>query len=139
MQRLEILRAHLRDSAPLIWGEPFHEAWLSGAGLDERVRLARAQAAEMAAVRPFVKPGELIIGNKALRSVVSGLPKTFVTGIQFDQEYLHILRREHPESAARLDEIETYWTPWMAENDQYRPLTCHASLARRRRAVAQLP
>ena len=126
MQRLEILRKHLSDSVPPIWDEPFHEAWIAGEGSDPRVRFARAQAAEMAAAKPFVKPGELIIGNNALRPVVTGLPTPFRSGVYFDRAYAQTLVEEHPEAVA---EIESYWTKWMEENGQYTPMTCHASLA----------
>ena len=44
------------DAAEPEWSEPFHEAWLAGEGLDYPVRLARAQAAELAAARPVVRP-----------------------------------------------------------------------------------
>ena len=49
MDRLALLRKHLRSPITSVWAEPFHEAWMAGEGLDFRVRLARAQAAEMAA------------------------------------------------------------------------------------------
>jgi len=119
MQRLEILREHLKDTAPAIWEEPFHEAWIAGDGLDARVRFATAQAPEMGAARPFVKPGELVIGNNALRPSVTGLPTPFRSGIYVDRAYLQTLREEHPEARSRLAEIEAYWTRWMEENGQY--------------------
>ena len=129
MQRLELLRKHLGDSAPPVWDEPFHEAWLADVNADERVRLARAQAAEMAAAKPFIKPGELIIGNNALHSAVSGRHTPFSSGVRFNREYLENIRGEYPEAESKLAEIESYWTEWMAENGQYTPMTCHASLA----------
>ena len=129
MERLEVLRKHLRESAPSVWREPFHEAWMAGVNLDERVRLAQAQAAEMSAVKPFIKPDELIIGNNALRSAVSGLHTPFSSGIRFNREYLQEIRQEHPEAESKLTEIDSYWTKWMTENGQYAPMTCHASPA----------
>ncbi len=129
MGRLELLRKHLTESASPVWGEPFHSSWMAGINLDGRVRLAQAQAAEMCAAKPFIKPGELIIGNNALRSAVSGLHTPFSSGIRFDREYLQGLRNEHPEAEHLLAEIDSYWTKWMSENGQYAPLTCHASLA----------
>ncbi|MBC8232106.1 pyruvate formate lyase family protein [bacterium] len=129
MERLEVLRKYLRDSAPSVWGEPFHETWMAGVNLDERVRLAQAQAAEMSAAKPFIKPDELIIGNNALRSAVSGLHTPFSSGIRFNREYLQEIRQEHPEAESKLTEIDSYWTKWMTENGQYAPMTCHASPA----------
>ena len=129
MKRLEVLRKHLRESAPPVWGEPFHEAWMAGVNLDKCVCLAQAQAAEMSAAKPFIKPGELIIGNNALRSAVSGLHTPFSSGIRFNREYLQEIKNEHPEAESKLAEIDSYWTKWMAENGQYAPMTCHASLA----------
>ena len=87
MERLEVLRKHLRESPPPVWGEPFHQAWMAGGNLDERVRFAQAQAAEMCAAKPFIKPGELVIGNNALRSAVSGLHTPFSSGIRYNREY----------------------------------------------------
>jgi len=129
MQRIELLRQNLKEPAPWLWEEPFHEAWMAGEGLDERVRFARGQAAEMAAAKPYVKPGELIVGNNAQRGVASGLPSAFRSGVQFDRDYLEIVRREQPDAGAKLDEIESYWEVWTAENDQYAPMAMHASLA----------
>ena len=129
MQRSELLRQSLKESGPSVWGEPFHEAWMAGEGIDERVRFARAQAAEMAAAKPYVKPGELIIGNNARRGIVTGLPTAFRSGVHFDRDYLETARREHPDAKPKLDEIESYWDEWVAENGQYTPMAMHASLA----------
>ena len=129
MERLEILRKYLRESVPPVWGEPFHEAWMAGINLDERVRFAQAQAAEMSAAKPVIKPGELIIGNNALHSAVSALHTPFSSGIRFNRDYLSEIRNEHPEAESKLAEIDSYWTKWMLENSQYTPMTCHASLA----------
>lgn len=129
MERLELLLKYLRDSIPTIWGEPFYEAWIAGEGLDRRIRFAQSQAAEMAAVKPFIKPGELIIGNNNLRSILTGLPSPFRTGARFEGWYLDSLLNEHPEARSKVTEIESYWKSWEAENGQYTPMTCHASLA----------
>jgi len=129
MGRMDLLRTHLRDAPPRVWAEPFHEAWLAAEGLDPCRRFATAQAAEMAAARPFVKPGELIIGNNALRSVVTGLPTPFATGIRFDRAYLDVLRKERPDSAAKFVEIESHWTPWFAEHGQDAPMAMHLTYA----------
>jgi pyruvate-formate lyase len=127
--RLTALRETLGAHTPAIWEEPFHDAWQAGLGLDTRVRFAEAQAAEMAAARPFVKPGELIIGNNALCPAVTGMPTPYRTGVRLDRARLAALRRERPEAAARLDEIEHYWSAWLAENSSYLPMTCHAAPA----------
>ncbi|MBM4086859.1 MAG: hypothetical protein FJ272_18885, partial [Planctomycetes bacterium] len=129
MNRIELLKKRLKEPRPSVWAEPFHDAWLAAEGLDARVRFARAQAAEMAAAKPFVKPGELIIGNNALRSVITGLPTPFRSGIFFDRAYLQSLRTQRPDAKPKLDEIEAYWTQWFAENGPYQPWTCHSSLA----------
>ena len=128
MSRLELLRQHLRDPAPAAWAEPFHEAWLASEGEDDRVRFARAQRAEMAAAKPFIKPGELIVGNNALRSTVTGLPTAFRSGVSFDKAALGPARDEHPAGAAKLAEIESYWEPWTAANAAFTPMAMHASL-----------
>ena len=128
MQRVEVLRAHLEDSPPPVWGEPFHEAWIAGEGVADRIRFAQAQAAEMAAAKPFVKPGELIIGNNSLRCIVTGLPTAFRSGVLFDKSYLQTVRSAHPEAEAALAEIQSYWDKWLAENGQYTPMAMHASL-----------
>ena len=65
-ERIELLKAHLSEPIPGTWDEPFHRAWLAAEGDAECVRFAKAHAAEMAAVRPVIKPGELIIGNADL-------------------------------------------------------------------------
>jgi hypothetical protein len=62
-QRIETLKASLFESIAPVWDEPFHEAWMAAEGEDPLVRLAMAQTAELAAARPVIKPGEVIIGN----------------------------------------------------------------------------
>ena len=128
MSRLELLRKHLRGPAPVAWAEPFHEAWLAGQGDDDPVRFARAQCAEMAAAVPFIKPGELIIGNNALRSVVTGLPTAFRSGVFFDRGALAAAPGQHSASATQINEIAAYWEQWTAENAAYTPMAMHASL-----------
>ena len=127
--RLELIRTHLGDCPAPQWAEPFHEAWLESEGLDFPRRFARSQAVEMGAVRPFVKPGELIIGGNSVRSLVSALPTPFRTGIRLNADLSEPLKAEHPQAESTLSQIESYWTEWLGENPQYVPLTCHASLA----------
>jgi trans-4-hydroxy-L-proline dehydratase len=127
--RMQTLREHLRLAPAPVWAEPFHDAWQAGLGLDLPVRFAQAQAAEMAAARPFVKPGELIIGHNALRPIVSGLPTPYRSGIYVEWQLLQALKAERPGDAARLAAIEAYWTAWMAEHRAHLPMTCHAAPA----------
>ncbi|MGQ9608656.1 MAG: pyruvate formate lyase family protein [bacterium] len=129
LDRLEILKEQLQDSAPIIWEEPFYETWIACEGLDERIRFAQSQAAEMSAVKPFIKPGELIIGNNALRSVLTGLPTPFRTGMRFESWQKEIILNEYPSAIHKINEIESFWNKWASENGQYTPMTCHASLA----------
>ena len=126
--RIELLRAHLFDPIRVERGEPFHEAWLAAEGEDPRVRLARAQAAELAAARPFIKPGELVIGNDALRAAVSGRSSAFASGVVLHRDILAEHRNEHPAERAALDAMETYWDTWLAENRYEPPMLMHASL-----------
>ncbi len=128
-RRIETLKASLFDPIAPVWDEPFHEAWLAAEGEEEVVRLATAQASELAAARPVIKPGEVIIGNNALRPVVTAFETTFSYGIRFDGERLAQLRTEMPEARARLDEIEAYWTRWFTETDYRQPMQMHAALA----------
>lgn len=128
--RLDLIRAGLNSAGSPVWDEPFHEAWVSQSpGTDRRIRLARAQAAEMANVRPFIKAGELIVGNCALRSFVSCLPAKWVAGIRLDMPLFDKMLEEHPDRGPRLREIKTYWNSWMAENEYLSPMQMHASLA----------
>ena len=127
--RTDLLRKHLREPLPLAWGEPFHETWLQHEGVDFPVRFGRAHAAEMAAARPYIKPGELVIGGNALRPVVTSLSNAFQTGIRLDRERLESLKAEMPEAEAELAELDCYWTKWLSENPERRPFTCHASPA----------
>ncbi len=128
-KRLELIREHLRDPIPATWAEPFHEEWLAAEGEDERVRHARAVAAELAAADPVIKPGELVIGNNSLRPIVSGFQSAFAHGLQCDSERLAALREERPEAAELLDEIQAYWPAWLAETGYQAPMSMHATLA----------
>lgn len=129
MERLELLQEHLRKSGPTVWDEPFYEAWLAGEGLSRSMRFAQSQAAEMAAAKPYIKPGELIIGNNALRSIITGLPSPFGTGMRFQGHYVESRLHEEPDSQPEIAEMESYWAKWQSEGGQYTPMTCHASLA----------
>ena len=128
MERLTVIREHLKEWPAPVWAEPFHNAWTANVGVDERLRFARAQAAEMAAARPFIKPGELIIGNNAVRSIVRGLPTPFASGIRFDRPTLEELRRERPDAGAKLTEVESYWASWFADTGYVAPMAMHISL-----------
>ena len=128
-ERIELLKANLAAPLPEAWAEPFHEAWLAADGEPLPLRLARAQAAELAAARPYLKPGELIIGNDTLRSVVSGKSTAFASGIQVDGEYLAQLRQEQPAAVPKLDSVEAYWQDWFEATEYERPCLMHASLA----------
>jgi len=128
--RIETLKAHLLDSPPpAVCDQSFHDAWIAAGDIDERVRFATAQAAEMAAARPWIKPGELILGANALGPLVTGMPATFGHGIAVDRVRLAELRAQSPQGAARADEIEAYWDAWLDETKYERPMTMHASLA----------
>jgi len=127
--RIETLRKHLKDPIELVWAEPFHEAWIEGEGMDDRVRFARSQKAELIAARPVIKPGELIIGNNALSPVVTSMSTPFQTGIRLNGQRLESVKADHPDASGRIAEIETYWEAWLAENRPHLPLTCHSSLA----------
>lgn len=126
--RLALLKEHLYDPAPRSWAEPFHEAWMAAEGKEARVRLATAQAAEMAAAVPFIKPGELILGNDALCPVVTGRYGAFAYGIRYDEERLAQVRGQYPEAAGLLDEIATYWPAWFRDTGYTHPMQMHASL-----------
>ena len=129
-ERIQILRDHLSEPVHPVWAEPFHEAWIAaGDDGDERVRFATAQAAEMAAARPWVKPGELVIGNNALRPVLSGLSTAFQHGIRLDGGRLEELKQAHPASAGVLQGIEQYWRTWLSDTGYVTPMAMHASLA----------
>jgi formate C-acetyltransferase len=127
-ERMQLLKAHLRERPAGVWAEPFHEAWLAAEGDPLPLRLARAQAAEMAAARPFVKPGELIVGNDALAPVVTSRASAFSPGIVLHGDRLSELRQSHPERRAELDAIESYWKGWFAENRYEPPMLMHAAL-----------
>ncbi|MBD3184026.1 hypothetical protein GF312_17210 [Candidatus Poribacteria bacterium] len=129
MERLAIIREYLREPGPVAWGETFYETWIENEGSDRRIQFARSQAAEMSGAKPFIKPGELVIGNNALRSIITGLPSPFGTGMRFQGHHAESLLKDFPESQGKVTEIESFWNEWNSENGQYAPMTCHASLA----------
>jgi pyruvate-formate lyase len=129
VDRIELLKQHLFEGLPPVWEEPFHVAWLAAEGQDLRVQQARAMAAEMAAARPFVKPGELLIGHNRLCPVVTMTASPFGNGLRLNHEWAQELRARGAEEAARVDGILAYWERWLAEHPRCRPMTCHASLA----------
>ncbi len=129
MDRTDTLRVSLATPVEPVWAEPFHEAWLEAEGAPLCLRFARGLAAELAAARAVVKPGELIVGNNALAPVVSGIASAFHKGIRFDRERLEQLRAERPEARATLDALEDYWTSWYRDNDYASPMAMHAALA----------
>lgn len=128
MERLELIKRNLNTSVPTVWSEPFYDTWVETEGCDQRIRFALSQSAEMASAKPFIKPGELIIGNNALRSFITGLPSPFRSGMRFERWLVDSIVAEHPESTTKLKEIEAFWKRWESENGQYTPMTCHASL-----------
>ena len=109
--------------------EPFHVAWLANEGVELPLRLARAQAAEMAAALPVLRPGELIVGGDALSPIVSGRQSPFGNGIRVNRQRAEDLKACHPECALEVDALLSYWTQWEAEHGNWSGLTCHASLA----------
>jgi pyruvate-formate lyase len=129
MNRLEIIQGNLHKSTETIWAEPFYEAWRASEGADECLRFAQGLFAEMSSAKPYIKPGELIIGNNALRSIIIGIPTAFQTGIRFEDGYKQALLNDHPESESKIKEIESYWNEWGKGKGRYSPITCHASLA----------
>ena len=143
MNRIDALRAQLEEMppaelAPARWYllgrslsvlEPFHEAWLTHEGEDVRIRLARAQAAEMAAARPVIKPRELLIGDWGLNPIMSGRATPFGNGVRLNHERAAALKEHDPGCAGAVDAIVSYWESWLAAHPDCRGLTCHASLA----------
>lgn len=129
MERLELLKEHLRAPGTTVWREPFYKAWIAGEGLNNLTRFAQSQSAEMAAAEPFIKPGELVIGNNSIRSIITGLPSPFGTGMRFQGNYIESRLDEDPESQSEIAEMESFWAKWQSEGGQYAPMTCHASLA----------
>ncbi|MBN2301820.1 MAG: hypothetical protein JXN60_04820 [Lentisphaerae bacterium] len=121
--RLELLKSHLFDPVPSVWLEPFHESWIGSGDINHYIRMARAHASEMSAAQPFICPGEIIIGNDSLKSVVHGRGGA---GIHFDREYLEQLKIERPDEAALLREIEDYWPSWLTANQPHGPIATHA-------------
>ena len=96
ISRLDEIRAHLNDAAPAAWSEPFHRAWMSGLGLDERVRLSQAQAAEMAAARPAKRNRE-----KAYADVDASVTPSSVTDSDTMREFRSQSRKGFSNSIVR--------------------------------------
>lgn len=119
----------LPPGAAAAWHEPFHEAWLAHEHADPRLRLAYAQAAELAAVQPVIMPGELIVGGVTRASVVSLQAVRYSDHIDLDVTRAAALKAARPELAERVDGLLDYWQRWMGENRAGPGLTCHASLA----------
>lgn len=117
------------DTIEPVWREPFHETWMAGEGLDYPVRLARAQAAELAAVRPVVRPGELILGDLTGRAIVTLRPGGRSGAITLDTGLAAELEERWPEQAVRLEGIVAYWQTWLKANGDRLGITCHSSLA----------
>ncbi|MEW6749683.1 MAG: pyruvate formate lyase family protein [Candidatus Latescibacterota bacterium] len=112
-----------------VWSEAFHEAWMAGEGLDYRLRFARAQAADLAAVCPVVRPEELILGGDRRRSIVTQRPPGGTGSVTVDTRLAEELKERHPDQAGRIDGIVAYWQGWLAQNPDRIGLTCHTSLA----------
>ena len=141
--RVALLRAQLGEAPPVDltaarWynevvvqplREPFHEVWLAQAAADPRVRLARALAAEMAAVRPVLTAGELIIGGDAHSPIVTGRAIPFGNHIRLDLERAAAVKAAYPDCAVEVDALVAYWQDWLAAHPEQHGLTCHASLA----------
>ena len=126
-ERLQLIRAHLRDDLEPVWEEPFHESWIANSDPNQVTRLARAHRAAMAAAKPFIKPGEIIIGNDVLRSTVHGKGWGYRAGVCLDREYLSLLRSERPADTDRLEQIESYWSEWLPANQPDGAVAMHGS------------
>ena len=112
-----------------IWAEPFHEAWMANEGCEYRIRLARSQAAELAAARPSVRAGELVVGDNRLHSMVTAMSRPFGNCIRVDDSRAEELRQQHPDRAHGIDTMLSYWREWLAQNPSRIGMTCHASPA----------
>lgn len=128
-ERLKVLRSGLCDAPEPVWREAFHSGWMAAEGDPLVLRFARAAAAELAATVPCIKPGELIVGNDARVSAVTGRTSAFVSGIQFWQGALDERRKQVPECAVESDAIQAYWPEWLRTNEYCNPMQMHASLA----------
>ena len=102
---------------------------MSQGGCDFRIRFARAQAAEMAAAKPFILDNELIIGGDRLLPIVTARESPLGNGIRLDTARADALKRLHPDQAERIDGIVSYWKAWQQENPNRAGITCHSSLA----------
>lgn len=143
MDRVSFLREQLEGKAspevsPERWylnhsqdylHEPFHRAWRANEALDFRLRLARAQAAELAAATPGIKPAELIIGDWGTSPIVSARATPFGNGIRLNLGRADELKSTDSTRSPEIDQLVTYWQTWLTENVNRQPLTCHAALA----------
>lgn len=140
-ERVALLRALLDEQPPEptspAWfarvepgplDEPFHEAWMANPEADRRVRLARAQAAELADPRPVVHPAELVVGSDAPSRIVSCRATPFGNHVRLNLPRAELVKAEYPEAAARVDEIVAYWQQWLGGNQHWYGLTCHIAL-----------
>ena len=108
--RIAALRARLRQpgEAPAYAGEePFHTAWLAHDGEPFPLRLAHAQAAWRAAVRPVFDPDAVIIGTPPSPAIISYPTGVFAWDFLLDPS----LAPRHPDGAA----IVAYWQAWLAQ------------------------
>ncbi len=91
------------------WAEPFHEAWVRGAGLPRALRLARAIRAQWWESRPVVKDDELVLGRFGVRAAVW---YSDYGGLSFDQAFWQELMAEHGGSPARRALLEAVREEW---------------------------
>ncbi len=108
--RVAALRARLRqpEDAPAYAGEePFHAAWLAHDDAPFPLRLAHAQAAWRAAVRPVITPDAFIIGTPPSPAIISYPTGVFAWDFRLDPA----LAPGHPDGEA----IVAYWQAWLAQ------------------------
>lgn len=101
---------------------------MAAEGEDFRLRLAAAQAAELAAAKPVVCPGELIAGDNRLRSLVTAAARPFGNHVRLELGLVDETVARHPECAGQIREMIAYWTDWLGRNADRLGMTCHASL-----------
>ena len=92
-------------------GEPFHQAWMAHQEASFLLRLAYAQAAMRAAVRPVPRPGHLILGTRPPRATIDYPTGVFAWDFQLDETRA----TSDPERA----ELLAYWRAWL--RDRPRP------------------
>jgi formate C-acetyltransferase len=90
--------------------EPFHDAWMAHDGAPFLVRLAHAQAAWRAAVRPAIVPGHLVPGTPPPLAIISYPTGVFAWDFRLDES----LSDRHPDGAA----IVGYWKAWLSQRPQ---------------------